>query len=78
MMKSLKTFNLDQDVIRIVRSKPNQSSFVQDAVRKLHKKEVEFDLDLVATRVIAINLKNRAELPKHLRILIEEYLHSTA
>jgi len=35
-MKSLKTYNLDQDVIAILSRKQNKSQFVARAVRKLH------------------------------------------
>ena len=35
-MKSLKTYNLDQDVITILARQPNKSQFVCRAVRKLN------------------------------------------
>ena len=37
MMKSLKTYNIDIDVVRILSKKPNKSQFVCRAVRKLDK-----------------------------------------
>ena len=36
-MKSLKTYNLDHDVIQILQRQPNKSQFVCRAVRKLNK-----------------------------------------
>jgi hypothetical protein len=35
-MKSLKTYNLDHDVIQILQRQPNKSQFVCRAVRKLN------------------------------------------
>ena len=36
-MKSLKTYNIDHDVVMILAKKPNKSQFVCRAVRKLEK-----------------------------------------
>ena len=47
-MKSLKTFNLDQDVINILKLKDNKSQYVCRAVRKLHNKDNEEDVPLMA------------------------------
>lgn len=66
-MKSLKTFNLDIDVIQIVKQKANQSQFVCKAVRKLHKQESEIVLSDIETRRIAMSLKNRDEVPDHIK-----------
>lgn len=46
-MKSLKTFNLDQDVINILKLKDNKSQYVCRAVRKLHNKDNEDDVPLM-------------------------------
>lgn len=46
-MKSLKTFNLEQDVINILKLKENKSQFVCRAVRKLHKKDMDEDKPLM-------------------------------
>ena len=46
-MKSLKTFNLDQDVINILKLKENKSQFVCRAVRKLHNKDMVEDKPLM-------------------------------
>ena len=53
-MKSLKTFNLDHDVIRIVRSKPNQSEYTNKSIRAYHNKETEFDVSNVATKRLLV------------------------
>ena len=46
-MKSLKTFNLDQDVINILKLKENKSQYVCRAVRKLHNKDNADDIPLM-------------------------------
>ena len=46
-MKSLKTFNLDQDVISIPKNKPNKSQYVCRAVRQLHNKDSSEDIPLM-------------------------------
>lgn len=46
-MKSLKTFNLDQDVINILKLKQNKSQYVCRAVRKLHNKDQSDDIPLM-------------------------------
>ena len=58
-MKSLKTFNLDQDTIRLVRTKPNQSTFVDRAIRFLHNKEEQFDISQVETTRLKLVLHHR-------------------
>ena len=76
--KSLKTFNLRRTTIDIVRTKPNQSEFVDRAIIKLHKKQEEFTIDDMETRAIAIRLKNRDDCPRHLSILIHEWLYGSS
>lgn len=46
-MKSLKTFNLDQDVINILKLKINKSQYVCRAVRQLHNKDSTEDIPLM-------------------------------
>jgi hypothetical protein len=58
-MKTLKTFNLEQDTIRLVRTKPNQSTFVDRAIRMLHNKEEEFDITKVETVRLKLVLHHR-------------------
>ena len=55
-MKSLKTFNLDKDVIDILKLKDNKSQYVCRAVRKLHNKDQSDDIPLMeATDTDIIN-----------------------
>ena len=58
-MKTLKTFNLDQDTIRLVRTKFNQSRFVDRAIRMLHNKQEQFDISDVDTIRIKLVLHHR-------------------
>ncbi len=41
-MKSLKTFNLDHDVIQLMRHSPNKSQLVCKAVRRWYKSKGEY------------------------------------
>ena len=77
MTKGLKTFNLRHSTIKLVRTKPNQSEFVDRAIVKYHKKQEELTIDDMETRAIAIRLKNRDDTPRHITILIEEWLYGT-
>lgn len=74
-MKSLKTFNLDHDVIRIVRSKPNQSEFCNKAIRSLHNKEDEFDVSNLSTRRLLVILGLRKDCEPSIRALINHHLY---
>lgn len=58
-MKTLKTFNLNQDTIRLVRTKVNQSAFVDRAIRMLHNKQEEFDITNVETLRLKLVLHHR-------------------
>ena len=74
-MKSLKTFNLDHDVIQIVKKKQNQSQFVCKAVRKLHSSENEFDISDVSTRRLLVVLGLRKDCEPSIRALINHHLY---
>ena len=69
-MKSLKTYNMDQDCIQILQHKPNKSQFVCRSIRRMQKLEEELDLNLVGTRYLLINLKHR-DISDQLKALIE-------
>ena len=69
-MKSLKTFNLDQDVIRIIKTKQNQSQFVCKAIRKLHSKEEQFDLGSIELRRLLVLVSNKLDFADPMRPLI--------
>ena len=76
-MKSLKTYNMDQDCIQILQHKPNKSQYVCRSIRRMQKLEEELDLDLVDTRYLLINLKHR-DISNALRILINHELNPTS
>ena len=45
-MKSLKTYNLPQDVIEILKRQPNKSHYVANAVRAAHKGGGDVETDI--------------------------------
>jgi hypothetical protein len=75
--KSLKTFNLRRTTIDIVRTKPNQSEFVDRAINRLHNQMDDFLLRDVPTDEILRHLLVRAGCPIHIKAVIRDYLEQT-
>ena len=75
--KSLKTFNLRRSTIKLVRTKPNQSEFVDRAIVRLHNKEEDFRLIDLEAREIMRHLLSRGGCPHHIQAVIRDYLEQT-
>ena len=75
--KGLKTFNLRRSTIKIVRTKQNQSDFVDRAINRLHNQEGEFRLIDVETRTFLDALMRRAACPVHIKAVIRDYLEQS-
>lgn len=75
MMKSLKTFNLSHECIRIVRSKHNQSEYCEQAIRHMHNKELDFDVSTLSTRRLLVILGLRKDCEPSIRALINHHLY---
>jgi len=75
-MKSLKTYNMDQDCIAILARERNKSQYICRAVRQMQILEDELDLDLVDTRILLINLKHR-KISNALKLLIKHELSTS-
>lgn len=75
-MKMNKTFSLDIELIRQLRSKKwNQSEEVCKALRVHLSEDKEYELmSQIDTRTLAIQLKNRDDMDKTLRNLIDMWL----
>lgn len=71
-MKSLRTYNMDRNVIQILNSKPNKSAYVNLAVIKLHSKEMHFDITNVSTKQLLAVVLSRMNDDDPLRRLLEE------
>ncbi len=65
MDKSLRTYNLPHDVIKLLRNKPNKSQFVATAVRKLANKENNEDVGLMDADTSAILNELRLRFEPH-------------
>jgi hypothetical protein len=76
-VKSLKTYNLDQDVIIILSRKRNKSAFVAKAIRRMQHEIDYADTDLIHTRQLLIKLKHR-DISEALKALIQIELESTS
>jgi len=61
-MKSLRTYNLDHDVINILKREKNKSQYVSRAVRRLSQITREFDIEEVALNDLLNELSSRIEL----------------
>lgn len=72
--KSLKTFNLRRTTINIVRTKPNQSEFVDRAINRLHNQEQDFTMVDISTEEILRYVINRGGCPAHIKAVIRDYL----
>lgn len=75
--KSLKTFNLRRTTINIVRTKPNQSEFVDRAINRLHNQMDDFLLRDVSADEIMRHLLNRGGCPIHIKAVIRDYLEQS-
>ena len=72
-MKSLKTYNMDQDCIRILKNQPNKSQYVCDAIRQKYNKMKEAYASDFDTRTLMIALKDR-DIPEHIKRELINYL----
>lgn len=75
-MKSLKTYNMEASSIKILRSKPNKSAFVNLAVHKLHSQEMYFDIENVSTKQLWAVILARMDQDDPLRGLVLERIKS--
>ena len=71
--KGLKTFNLRRSTIKLVRTKHNQSEFVDKAIVRLHNKEDEFSLIDLSAEQILKHLLSRGGCPEHIKAVIRAY-----
>ena len=69
-MKRTRSYTLSDDVITILKYKPNKTEFVERAVRKLHKQEEDFDISDVPTRQLMAVLQQREDCVRHIKIIL--------
>ena len=72
--KGLKTFNLRRSTIKLVRTKQNQSEFVDRAINRLHNNETQFSLIDLSAEQIMHHLLSRGGTPPHIKAVIRDYL----
>lgn len=76
-MKSLKTYNMDHDVINILKRQPNKSEYVNKAVRqKSHRIQEVYAADF-DTRSLCIALKEKKDIPEHIKRELINFLFET-
>lgn len=75
-MKRTRSYTLSDDVITILKYKPNKTEFVERAVRKLHKQEEEFDISDVPTRQLMAVLQQREDAARHVKIILWDQLQA--
>ena len=77
-MKRTRSYTLSDDVITILKYKPNKTEFVERAVRKLHKQEEDFDISDVPTRQLMAVLQQREDCARHVKIILWDQLQATS
>ena len=77
-MKTTRSYTLSDDVITILKYKPNKTEFVERAVRKLHKQEEDFDISDVPTRQLMAVLQQREDCARHVKIILWDQLQATS
>ena len=75
-MKRTRSYTLSDDVITILKYKPNKTEFVERAVRKLHKQEEDFDISDVPTRQLMAVLHEREDCVRHIKIILWDQLQA--
>tara|TARA_B100000161_G_scaffold64793_1_gene43682 strand:+ start:81 stop:314 length:234 start_codon:yes stop_codon:yes gene_type:complete len=75
-MKRTRSYTLSDDVITILKYKPNKTEFVERAVRKLHKQEEDFDISDVPTRQLMAVLQQREDCVRHIKIILWDQLQA--
>ena len=75
MSKGLKTFNLNHSTIRIVRSKPNQSAFVDRAIMRLHKQESDFDVTQVDMKRLLVEVVKKMDFNDPIRPILVDRIN---
>jgi len=76
-MKSLKTYNMDRDVIEILQPVKNKSQFICAAVRRMKNGEDAFDLSDVSSRQLLAVISYRKDVPEGLKAQIIQILTSS-
>ena len=75
-MRVNRTFSLDYMTVQAIKSKSNQSQFVDTAIQRALKQESAFDIDDFDTIDLVIELRHRKDLPEwfieQVRILRKE------
>ena len=69
-MKRTRSYTLSDDVITILKYKPNKTEFVERALRRLHKQEEDFDISDVPTRQLMAVLQQREDCVRHIKIIL--------
>lgn len=76
-MKIARTFTIDYHLYQKLRQKPNQSRIVERAVKQYLNQADEYDYTHIATTRLLSELRLREDCPKHIKLLIQDYLTSS-
>jgi len=75
-MKINRTFSIDYDLAQKLRNKPNQSKIVCKSVRRFLANISECDERDISSLRLMLELKQRADVPDAVKLLIQHHLHS--
>ena len=76
-MKINRTFSIDYDLAQKLRNKPNQSKLVCKAVRRFLNNVNQLDERDLSTMRLLLELSQRADIPKSIKLLVKDYLTSS-
>lgn len=76
-MKIARTYTMDYDLAQKLKRKPNQSKIVNKAVRRYLSHEENITIDIYPTKQLLAAARERDDCPKHLKLLIMDFLTSS-
>lgn len=75
-MKSLKTYNMDKDVIDILSRQPNKSSHVNKCVRAYHKNKAKLEPSDLDLKELLVHVVNKMDYKDVIRPILVERINS--
>lgn len=76
-MKIARTFTIDYHLYQRLRQKPNQSRIVERAVKQYLTESEEYSYTHIDTIRLLSEIRMREDCPKHIKLLIQDYLTSS-
>lgn len=75
-MKSLKTYNMDKDVINILSRQPNKSAHVNKCVRAYHKNKAKLEPQDLELKELLVHAVQKMDFKDSIRPILVERINS--